>query len=201
MDPPPPCDYTPVPARRPAADPASTNPVDAIVTRTRSHTLLVALATACLVLGGPARAAAQGTGAGTGVRLGVVFGGISTLGVSVEYFDDNLGYDLTIGTWSFHDISAAFTVKDYLGASALRPFVGAGLWVVAAAPPQGRTGFAVVAQAPIGADWRVTGRHNLGAVLNVNRGLWVRRTDPDDDLPLNKRLVPLPGAYYRWRSR
>lgn len=178
------------------------NLIDAIVTQARSHAPLVTFATACLLLlAQPARAAAQGTGAGTGVRVGFVFGGISTVGVSVEYFNDNLGYDLTIGTWSFHDISAAFTVKEYLGASALRPFIGAGLWVVAAAPPQGRTGFAVVAQAPVGADWRVTGRYNLGAVLNVNRGLWVRRTDPEDDLPLNKRLVPLPGAYYRWRSR
>ena len=35
--------------------------------------------------------------------------------------------------------------------------------------------------------------------FNVNRALAVRRTDPADDLPLNGRLIPLPGVYYRWK--
>jgi hypothetical protein len=32
----------------------------------------------------------------------------------------------------------------------------------------------------------------------LNRGLAVRRSDPQDDLPMNKRLVPLPEVYYRF---
>jgi hypothetical protein len=32
----------------------------------------------------------------------------------------------------------------------------------------------------------------------VNRALAVRRTDPDDDLPPNGRIVPLPEVYYRF---
>ena len=61
-----------------------------------------------------------------------------------------------------------------------------------------RVGLAAVLTLPVGVDWRVVSRHYAGLAINVNRGLWVRRTDPRDDLPLNDRLVPLPGAYYRW---
>lgn len=143
---------------------------------------------------------AQAPGAGSGVRLGATFGGISTVGVVVEYFDDASSVELNVGTWSFKDLSASLTVKQYFGRSALRPFVGAGLWLVAADPPADgeRLGLATVLTFPIGADWRFAGRHYTGLTLNVNRALWVRRTDPDDDLPLNDRLVPLPGIYYRW---
>jgi hypothetical protein len=55
-----------------------------------------------------------------------------------------------------------------------------------------------VLHAPVGLDWQAFDGHFLGAAMNVNRALWVRRTDPADDLPLNRRLVPLPGVYYRW---
>jgi len=48
-------------------------------------------------------------------------------------------------------------------------------------------------------DTQILRDHNLGAAMNINRALWVRRTDPDDDTPLNRRVVPLPGVYYRWK--
>jgi hypothetical protein len=78
--------------------------------------------------------------------------------------------------------------------------VGGGLWLVGAAPVQEEEqfGLAVVLRAPVGVDWRAVGEHYVGASINVNRALWARRTDPEDDLPLNRRLVPLPGVYYRW---
>jgi hypothetical protein len=72
---------------------------------------------------------------------------------------------------------------------------------VLAAPQEGRTGFALVARAPVGVEWRITDRHAALLDLNVNRGLFVRRSDPDDETPMNRRLVPLPGLSYRWRSR
>jgi hypothetical protein len=154
------------------------------------------LVTASLAAAGPA--AAQRIGSGEGVRLGLTFGGISTIGFSVEYFDERRSLDLTVGTWSFRDVSASLVVKQYFGSSHLMPFVGGGLWLVGARPSGEQTGFAAVLHAPVGLDWRATGRHYLGFNLNVNRALWVRRTDPEDDLPLNRRLVPLPGLYYRW---
>lgn len=157
--------------------------------------LPLVLATA-LVL--PGSLAAQGSGAGTGVRMGITFGGISTVGVNIEYFDGTRSLELTFGTWTFRDLSVSAVVKEYFGAGSLHPFVGAGLWAVAAKPPGERLGTALVLRAPVGADWRVAGRHYLGLSLNVNRALWVRRTDPEDDLPLNERLVLLPEAYYRW---
>ena len=143
--------------------------------------------------------AAQGTGTGSGVRVGFSFGGISTVGFTVEYYEDQRSLDLTFGTWSFRDLSVSAAVKQYFGAGDLHPFVGGGLWLVAAHPSGERTGFAAVLHAPVGLDWRVSGNHFLGAAVNVNRALGVRRTDPEDDMPLNRRLVPLPGLYYRWR--
>jgi hypothetical protein len=76
--------------------------------------------------------------------------------------------------------------------------VGGGLWFVTGRPTDGRRGFAVVLHAPVGLDWEAASRHSLGLSLNVNRALWVRRSDPTDELPLNGRIVPLPGIYYRW---
>ncbi|HET9949599.1 MAG TPA: hypothetical protein VFQ22_11800, partial [Longimicrobiales bacterium] len=63
-----------------------------------------------------------------------------------------------------------------------------------------RTGIALVLRAPVGVDWAFADDHALGAALNINRALWVRRTDPLDDLPMNRRFVPLPELYYRARS-
>lgn len=132
--------------------------------------------------------------------MGFTFGGISTVGFVVEYFDGNRSLELTVGTWSFRDLSASLVGKEYFGTGALRPFLGAGLWLVGAAPVREgeQFGLAAVLRAPIGVDWRAGGDHYTGLSMNVNRALWVRRTDPEDDLPVNRRLVPLPGVYYRW---
>jgi hypothetical protein len=171
--------------------------------RYRNHSRASVLAR-CLLVSGllaalatPARA--QGSGAGDGARIGIYFGGISTLGVTVELFDDTHAVELSVGTWSFRDLSVSAVYKEYFGAGDVRPFVGGGLWTVIASPPDGQTGAALVLRAPIGFDWGFADRHALGAALNVNLGLAVRRTDPEDDLPMNRRLVPLPEVYYRFR--
>lgn len=140
---------------------------------------------------------AQGPNAGSGTRLGVALGGISTLAVLVEFFDDSRSVEVAIGTWSFRDLSVSGVVKQYFGAGAAQPFVGAGLWAVVSSSPEERTGLALVFRAPIGVDWGLSSDHSLGAALSVNRGLAVRRSDPDDDLPMNNRLVPLPEIYYK----
>lgn len=151
-----------------------------------------------LILASHARA--QSPGAGDGVRIGVSFGGISTVALNVELFRDSRSLDLALGTWSFRDVSVSAVVKQYFGASSARPVLGGGLWMVGSWAGDERPGFAVVLRAPVGVDWAVSdSRHAVGAFLNVNRGLWVRRSDPDDDLPMNRRLVPLPEVYYRFR--
>ncbi|MBM4185125.1 MAG: hypothetical protein FJ207_13065 [Gemmatimonadetes bacterium] len=142
-------------------------------------------------------AAPQGKNAGSGMRLGVSYGGISTFGVMAEWFDDTHAVELAVGTWSFHEVSVSAVYKEYFFGSRVRPFVGGGLWVVAAFPPQERTGLALVLRAPVGAEWSFVDDHSVGVALNVNRALAVRRTDPDDDLPLVGRIVPLPEIYYR----
>lgn len=145
-----------------------------------------------------ASAAAQAPGAGDGVRFGVSFGGISTVSVVVELFRDTHALEFALGTWTFRDLSVSAVAKEYLGASRLRPFVGGGLWAVAARPNGERTGLALVLRAPVGVDWRVADRHAAGAALDVNWGLLVRRSDPEDRLPMNRRFVPLPEVYYRF---
>lgn len=145
--------------------------------------------------------AAQSPGAGDGVRIGVSFGGISTIALNVELYRDSHALDLALGTWSFRDLSVSAVAKEYFGAGAARPVVGAGLWMVTSWAGGERTGVALVLRAPLGVDWAVgDSRHSLGALLNVNRGLWVRRSDPQDQLPMNQRLVPLPELYYRFRN-
>lgn len=143
---------------------------------------------------------AQGSDAGDGLRVGISFGGISTVGVTLELFRDTHAVEVGIGTWSFRDVSVSAVYKEYIGGRALRPFVGLGLWTVAAAPimEDERTGFALVLRAPVGVDWAFVDAHAAGAALNLNRGLAVRRSDPEDDLPLNRRIVPLPEIYYRF---
>lgn len=142
---------------------------------------------------------AQAPGAGDGVRIGISFGGISTVALNVELYRDGNALDLGLGTWSFRDLSVSAVAKHYFGASSARPTVGAGLWFVTSWGGGEQPGFAVVLRAPIGLDWAVDGsRHAVGAFLNVNRGLWVRRSDPEDQLPMNRRLVPLPELYYRY---
>lgn len=161
---------------------------------------LLAVAVVLTALAGAApRLAAQGTGTGSAVRVGIGFGGISTVGLTVEYVHEHSALELTVGTWSFRDLSVSVVGKQYLGAGDLLPFVGGGLWLVAARPPGERTGVAAVLQAPVGVDWQAADESYVGMTLNVNRALAVRRTDPQDEAPLNRRLVPLPGVYYRWK--
>lgn len=163
----------------------------------RALAVLAVLAAALAASAAPA--AAQGTGSGSAVRLGVAFGGISTVGVTLEYVREHRALELTVGTWSFRDLSVSVVGKEYFGAGDLLPFVGGGLWMVVARPPAERTGVAAVLQAPVGVDWQAADGSYVGMTLNVNRALGVRRTDPADELPLNRRLIPLPGIYYRWR--
>jgi len=166
------------------------------------HSQVARIGLAALALGLSATAwplAAQGTGSGSGVRLGVTFGGVSTFGLNVELVREHRALDFTLGTWAFRDVSLSVVAKEYFGAGDLLPFVGAGVWLVAAWPPGERTGLAAIFQAPVGVDWQAADGSYVGMSLNVNRALAVRRPDPADDLPLNRRLVPLPGVYYRWK--
>lgn len=164
----------------------------------RALVLVAALAALSPTFCVPLRA--QAAGDGDRWRFGVSFGGVSTVGVQVEYQRGSRGLEATLGTWAFRDVSAALVAKQYFGAGALQPFVGAGAWVVAAgALEEGeRTGTALVLLAPIGVDWRATGAHHLGLHINVNKAVAVRRSNPEDDLPPAGGLVPLPGVYYRY---
>ncbi|MCH1570812.1 MAG: hypothetical protein L7S64_05655, partial [Longimicrobiales bacterium] len=125
------------------------------MTRTAAKlVLLLAMLTSPLV--------AQGPNAGDGMRFGVSFGGISTVALSVEFFRDSRSLDISVGTWSFQDLSLSTTVRQYFGASALKPVVGAGLWLAAARPTgEGeRTGLALVLRAPLGVDWSMADDHS-----------------------------------------
>jgi hypothetical protein len=139
---------------------------------------------------------AQGSDAGSGWRLGITFGGISTFGVTYETYRDGTALEVPLGTFAFRDLGVAVSGKQYFGGRAARPFAGLGLWaIVASSDP--RSGLGLVARMPLGLDWNVHDRHSVGTEIAINRALAVRRPDPEDDRPLNRRLVPLPGIYYR----
>jgi len=145
-----------------------------------------------------ASAAAQARGDG-GLRVGVQLGGTSFVALAVEYQEGGRSLDLTVGTWSFRDLSVSLVARQYLGVSAMQPVVGGGLWTVLSWPGEGeRSGASLVARFPIGFDWHAGGGHAIGFDLNVNRALWVRRAGEEDPTPPNDRLVPLPGVSYRW---
>lgn len=139
-----------------------------------------------------------------GVRFGVTLGATGFVGLSFEFFEESRAIDLTVGTWSFDDVSVSVTAKELLGASSFRPSIGLGLWMMvgwdrASNPDATRNGVTVLARAPVGFDWRLGGEHYLTADISVNRALWIRRMNPSDDRPPNPRLVPFPGFAYRWK--
>jgi hypothetical protein len=127
----------------------------------------------------------------------VSIGGISSFGVLVEWFSGTHAVELGLGTWAFQELSLSVVYKEYFFGSRLRPFVGAGLWTVVARGEQ--LGVALMARIPVGADWSFVDDHSVGAALNLNRALAVRRTDPTDQVPPVGRIVPLPEIYYRLR--
>ena len=157
--------------------------------------MLPALA-ALFLLAAPADAQRRET-----ARLGISVGGISTVGLIVEYLDGQGSLELNVGTWSFRDLSVSLVRRHYLGVADVRPSVGLGVWGVLAFPSEERPSAALVIRAPIGVEWNTGNGHALTLDLNVNQGLWIRRSDPEDDTPMNRRLIPLPGAAYRWRNR
>jgi hypothetical protein len=134
-------------------------------------------------------------------RFGISFGGISFIGLILEHRWGDQAIDLTVGTWSFRDLSVSVVGKQYFGPGDFRPFSGLGLWVVLAPHhgPGEQGGISLVARAPVGVDWNLDGDSYLGASISLNRALWIRRKDPADDTPPTDRLIPLPGFYYRWK--
>jgi hypothetical protein len=165
--------------------------------KTSPRTLAALVLAALLVLAGPRAASAQDEG----LRVGVYFGGTSLVGVLFDYFDASGSTEITLGTFSFRDLSVSVVRRQRFGGGDVQPTVGLGLWAITALPGDGeRTGLALVARAPIGLDWNLQGDHFLTVDANLNRALLVRRTDPEDLTPPASRIVPLPGFSYRWLS-
>ena len=148
-----------------------------------------------LLFAAPVQARAQEE---DGYRFGLSVGGTGTIALVVERLWGREGIELSVGTWSFRNVSVSALGKAYLGPSALRPAVGAGLWtVVGVSAPEGqRNGVAVIARFPIGFDWRLAPGHFLDLDVSVNRALWIRRADYSD-MPPSPRLIPVPGVSYR----
>jgi hypothetical protein len=131
------------------------------------------------------------------LRLGVLLGGTGFLGLTTEYRRGNWSGELTLGTISFREVSVAVAGKRYVGSGELRPAVGLGLWSLSAWTDDG-SGSVLIARVPVALDWNAAGGHALGLEVALNRGLAVRRLDPDDQTPASKTLIPLPGLYYRY---
>ncbi len=131
------------------------------------------------------------------VRLGVSLGGTGFLGLVTEYRRNDWAAELTLGTITFREIAVAVSTKRYFGDSAFQPFVGLGFWSLTAWTEDG-SGSILIARAPLGVDWNISGGHSAGLEVALNRALVVNRLDPEDDTPPNRTIVPIPGAYYRF---
>ena len=129
-------------------------------------------------------------------RFGVSAGGASTLALVAEYRWPHQGVEVQLGTWGFRDVSLSATAKQYLGSSAVEPFAGVGLWVMAASSEKGR-GYGLLARVPVGFDVWFADRHSASVTVYLNRALALRRPDPEDLRPPRARLVPLPEFAYR----
>lgn len=149
---------------------------------------------ALLVLTVPAGAAAQETGE---LRIGVSVGGTGFLGLTTEYRRKNWSGELTIGTISFREIAVAVSGKRYVTRGAFQPVAGLGLWSLTAWTEDG-SGSILILRAPLAVEWNVTGSHAAGVEVALNRALAVNRLDPEDDTLPNRRIVPIPGFYYRY---
>lgn len=139
-----------------------------------------------------------------GVRMGVTVGGSGLIGVTLEVLGRHRSLELTVGTFSFGDIGVSLAAKEHFGASALRPSLGAGLWLMMAPahpedPAAERSGLILLARVPLGFDWHMTDHQYLTFDINTTRALWIRRPDPTDDRPTSETLVPIPALGYRWR--
>lgn len=150
-----------------------------------------------LIAAAAAPAAAQPA---DGFRFGVTFGGISSFGLVAEAIDRHGSFEVNLGTIGLRDLSLSVVRRHYLGAATARPMVGLGVWAVVgfSDDDRERTGVALLLRAPIGVEWRMADRHALTVDIAINRGLLVRRADPDDDSPVSPRPIPLPGLSYRW---
>ena len=148
----------------------------------------------------PSPLAAQASADDMQFRIGVTAGGIGSIGASVEFLWGSRSIDVNLATFSFREVSLAVTGKQYFGLGDLRPFVGVGLWGIAGSTGQDgeQTGKVLLLRLPVGGDWNFTGNHHLGVSLAVNEGLWIDRADPEDDTPVSRRPIPLPGFYYRF---
>ena len=143
---------------------------------------------------------AQSTNDDMQLRFGVTAAGIGFIGASVEFVWGSRSVDVNLATFAFSEVSLAVTGKQYFGGGDFRPFVGVGLWGIAGSTGQEgeETGKALLLRLPVGGDWNFTGGHHLGGSIAVTEGLWVDRADPEDDTPVSRRPVPLPGFYYRF---
>lgn len=130
------------------------------------------------------------------LRVGISLGGTGLVGVSFEYLRGNQGYEAVLGTLSFNDLSLALAAKQYLASGQLRPAVGVGLWGMAAWTEEGK-GAVLLFRVPVAVEWRTSEADALGIEVGFNRGLYVNRTDPEDETPVRSNLIPFPGAYYR----
>ena len=111
------------------------------------------------------------------LRIGLTVGGASKFGVVLESFlNGNQSLELTVGTWSFKEISTSLVIKRYFRSNDLdsgwykpiHPFIGAGLWVVGAKPPAERLGLASVQSfqsASIGAFLLIQTRHAITGLV------------------------------------
>ncbi len=131
------------------------------------------------------------------LRIGLNLGGTGFLGIVTEYRRNDWSAELYLGTITFREIGVSLSGKRYFSDGSLRPAVGAGLWSLTAWTEDG-SGSILIARIPVAVDWRIQGGHFAGLEVGFNRALAVNRLDDEDDTAPRDRIIPIPGAYYRY---
>jgi hypothetical protein len=132
-------------------------------------------------------------------RIGFTFGGTALVGLVGEYQWGDWSAEILVGTLSFRDLSVAVAGKRYFAEGRIRPAAGLGLWSLSVWSEEGN-GSAFLLRAPVAVDWAIASGHAMGVEIGLNRALWIRRLDPEDDRPPRGSIVPFPGVYYRYSS-
>lgn len=130
-------------------------------------------------------------------RFGVMFLGTGFLSGMIEQRWGDTGARLTIGVFDT-ELCISTAVTRSFGNASVRPFAGIGVWNVLIFP-EGRPGGLFFLSAPLGADWRISGPHHLGAEADLHYFFTGRNPDGSPvDFNEEHRFMPLPGTWYAY---
>jgi len=97
--------------------------------------------------------------------IGVTIGGTALISFAFEHHFGNNSLRLRTGT-SVGEISLATTFNHYFSASTTKPFIGIGVWN--SIVPYKGVGHIHLINIPVGVNWNISNRKNIGLEIDIN---------------------------------